>query len=269
MHADRAGRPPQGGAAGVERALQLPGTGSTLDQSVPAQWVADFDDERARRIDRLAADVDLHTRLALQGFTGREYEKFRLELARYGLAVMTGWLRNGKIFARMKEKGYGLPSTDETLLDHEAQDELAHETVAKALRHFHDDVLLQRKWDPTKGARLTTFFIGQCLMRFANIYRDWRRQEMRSRDLVDAHEAIERNEARTPDTADPQWIAVARHRIRRATRGIQDQRLQPVLELLITGRTQTEIAQELGLTVKTVERLLANHRHRIKQLGIA
>jgi RNA polymerase sigma factor (sigma-70 family) len=269
MHADRAGRPPQGGAAGVERALQLPGTGSALDQSVPARWVADFDDERARRVDRLAADVDLHLRLALQGFTGKEYEEFRLELARYGLAVMTGWLRNGKIFARMKDKGYGLPSTDETLLDYEAQDELANETVAKALRHFHDDVLLQRKWDPTKGARLTTFFIGQCLMRFANIYRDWLRQEMRSRDLVDAHEAIERNEARTPDTADPQWIALARHRIRRATRGIQDQRLRPVLELLITGATQPEIAQELGLTVKTVERLLANHRHRIKQLGIA
>jgi hypothetical protein len=269
MHADRSGRPPEGGAPGHERALQPDNNLDVSGSSVPLLWVEEYDDERAQRLDRLAADVDLHTRLALQGFQGKEYEEFRLELTKYGLDVMTGWMRSGKIFARMREKGYGLTISDDDLFDHEVQDELAWETVAKALWHFHHDVLLRRQWDAGRGARLTTFFVGQCLIRFANIYRDWRRQEMRSRDPLEPHEAIERNEPEPHETDDPQWLAVARIQIRRGTRGIQDPRLRPVLERIITGATQAEIAEELDLTVRTVERLLANHRYRIRKLGIA
>lgn len=237
--------------------------------SVPTLWVAEYDDERAQQIDRLAADVDLHMRLALQEFKGKEYEEFRRELARYGLDVMTGWLRSGKIFARMKDRGYGLTPVDPDLFDHEDQDELARETVAKALWHFHHDVLLRRQWDAGKGARLTTYFVGQCLIRFANIYRDWRRQEMRTRDLLEPHEAIEMNEPEPRTTDDPQWLAVARLQIRRGTRGIQDPRLRPVLERIVAGARHSDIAEELGISVKTIERMLANHRHRIESLGIA
>lgn len=72
----------------------------------------DDEDEatRARRekIERLAADVDLHMRLALIGFTGPEYHEFQTELTRYGLDVMTGWLRTGKIFAKMRDARLGI-----------------------------------------------------------------------------------------------------------------------------------------------------------------
>jgi hypothetical protein len=140
-------------------------------------WVGEDDDERARthgeKVDRLAADVELHTRLALTGFTGPDYYEFQTELTRYGVDVMTGWLRTGKIFAKMREDGYGLPLPPDGALDCDAQDELAGETVAVALFRFHHDVLLRRRWDPRKGARLTTFFVGQCKIRFANIYRAW------------------------------------------------------------------------------------------------
>ena len=271
MRAHRGGQlPDAGGGAADERALQPDvALGDLSDSSVPALWLAEYDNECAQNVDRLAADVDLHLRLALLGFTGREYDKFRLELTRYGLDVMTGWLRNRKIFARMKEKGWGLQEVDFDLLDHDAQDELAWETVATALHHFHHDVLLKRKWNPGKGARLTTFFIGQCLMRFANIYRAWLSKELRSRDLLASHDAEEWHDLGSRDVDDPQWLAVARSQIWRATRGIQDPRLRPVLERIIHGKTHQEIAAELDLTEKTVERLVANHRKRITTLGIA
>lgn len=112
------------------------------------------------KLDRLAADVDLHTRLALVGFTGPDYREFQTELTRYGLDVMTGWLRTGKIFSKMQEAGYGLPRPPEGALDRDAQDELAGETVTVALARFHHDVLLRRRWDPRKGARRTAFIPG-------------------------------------------------------------------------------------------------------------
>jgi hypothetical protein len=68
-------------------------------------------------------------------------------LARYGLAVISGWLRRGLIFARMKERGLGAltPPPLDAFTDRDTVDELANETVAKALYHFRNDVLLRRR----------------------------------------------------------------------------------------------------------------------------
>jgi len=37
-------------------------------------------------------------------------------------------------------------------------------------------VLIPRVWRPDGGASLETFFVGQCLIRFANVYRRWLRE---------------------------------------------------------------------------------------------
>jgi hypothetical protein len=235
-------------------------------------WVGEDDDERARahgeKVDRLAADVDLHTRLALVGFSGPEYRQFQTELTRYGLDVMTGWLRTGKIFAKMQEAGYGLPHPPEGALDHDTQDELAGETVTVALARFHHDVLLRRRWDPRKGARLTTFFVGQCKIRFANIYRAWLDKELPSTRLIDpADDPL--LDISTAAIDGPEWRAVARSYIRRGARAIRDPRVHRALELIAADHTQAEIAADLQMTEKGVERMLANQRTRIRKLGIA
>jgi hypothetical protein len=87
-------------------------------------------------------------------------------------------MRRRLIFQRVRERGYGgLPDPpDGAHDDPDTVAELAQETVAKALRHFHDDVLVPGKWDSRRGATLRTYFIGQCLIRFANIYRRWWRR---------------------------------------------------------------------------------------------
>lgn len=236
-------------------------------------WVGEDDDERARahgeKVDRLAADVDLHTRLALAGFSGPEYYEFQTELTRYGLDVMTGWLRTGKIFAKMREDGYGLPLPPDGALDRDAQDELAGETVAVALSRFHHDVLLRRRWDPRKGARLTTFFVGQCKIRFANIYRAWFDNEIRHDVLIDPSTTNPLLEAPIAAVDNPEWKAVARGYIRRGVRGVSDPRAHRALQLIASDHTQAEIASELNMTEKAVERMLANQRTRIRRLGIA
>jgi hypothetical protein len=254
----------------VDEALQAARDG---DDEAAWSWVGEDADERAcqhaGRVDRLAADVDLHTRLALIGFSGPEYREFQTELVRYGLDVMTGWLRTGKIFIKIAEAGYGLPRPPEGALDRDAQDELAMETVATALRRFHDDVLLRGKWDPRRGARLTTFFIGQCKIRFANIYRTWLEREVsreRRLDLADEHAHLQRPAAAIDG---PEWRAVARGYIRRGVRGVRDPRVHRALQLIASDHTHAEIAADLGMSEKGVERMLANNRNRLRRLGIA
>ncbi len=50
---------------------------------------------------------------------------------------------------------------------------MAGEVVTVALAPFRDEVLLPGLWDPAKGASLTTYFVGQCILRFPNVYRSW------------------------------------------------------------------------------------------------
>lgn len=141
---------------------------------VPEQWLAEPEHRNAAdRLDRLAADYELITGLAWGKFEGADYQYFANELAKYGLAVMRGWMRRRLILARCRERGFGgLPEPPlDAFDDPDVLDELANETVAKALHHFREDVLLAGKWDHHRGASLRTYFIGQCLIRFANIYR--------------------------------------------------------------------------------------------------
>ena len=275
MDRDRATRPPLGAVPSLdqqrcpEQALQAARAGR--DESAWS-WVGEDDDDRARvhgeKLDRLAADVELHTHLALVGFTGPEYIEFQTELTRYGLDVMTGWLRTGKIFPKMQQAGYGLPRPPEGALDRDAQDELAGETVTVALARFHHDVLLRRRWDPRKGARLTTFFVGQCKIRFANIYRAWLDKELPSARRIDPADDPTLDLA-APAVDGPEWRAVARGYIRRGVRGIQDPRVHRALELIAADHSQAEIAHDLGMSEKGVERMLANQRTRLRKLGIA
>lgn len=153
-------------------------------QAVPEAWVENFSDtEEARRMAQLEADVDLVTRLMFGGFTGQDWDRCAERLVGYGLMVITAWVITGRIIDRCHHKGYGPLERSSSIRNQDAADELAGETVALALVKFRDTVLARGKWDPNRGASLRTFFIGQCLIRFPNIYRRWlTEQRARTKD---------------------------------------------------------------------------------------
>jgi len=75
----------------IQRALDTDG--------VPEEWLLEPEYlELAEQVDRLAGDVELVTLLALGGYEGRDWDYFATELAKYGLAVLGGWMRRGLIF---------------------------------------------------------------------------------------------------------------------------------------------------------------------------
>lgn len=234
------------------------------DRPVPRSWLVAHQ-AAADRVDRLLGDAELVARLQWAGFAGPDYDRFAEELARYGLAVLTSWMFHRTIFEKVKQRGFGgLPALPDSDWDSDDRQQLAADTVVLALSRFRDRVLVPHKWDHTRGATLKTFFIGQCLMCFANFYRSWHKSrvedEQRLRPL--------------PENAD-QWLA----RDRRVAHdvvlsdelrlGLQqlDERTRVVLYLTALGYQQQEIAVKLGCTAKAVEMIIRRHRNRLEQQG--
>lgn len=231
------------------------------DEVVPLDWLDDpVLSEQAARIDRLAADFDLVTTLSLQRFEGEDWDVFEEELAKYGLAVIGGWTRRGAIFRKYAERGFGgLPEPFRDLTDDEVE-ELALETVSKALYHFKRDVLMKQRWDYRRGATLRTFFVGQCLSRFANVYRRWHKNEQNNRYLsTDDDELLADLGTSSGGTANR---AVDRVYAERALATVKDKRVEMAMRLTAADRSQADIAKILGVTEKAVERMLANERRR-------
>lgn len=236
-----------------------PGDWATEALGVPEEWLADpAFDKPAADVDRLAGDLDLYNTLALNRFSGFDYEYFANELARYGLAVIGSWVRSGLIYAKCRDRGMGGLAPADWDLDVDDVDELTNETVGLAVIKFRETVLLKKKWDPRKGASLRTFFIGQCLIRFANVYRSWRAQQQRARrtgELADEmHPHVRPHDRALDDMLAQTELAQ-----------VEDRRLQSAVLWTAAGWRQWEIAQELGVSEKTVERMLANHRQRIQK----
>ncbi len=238
------------------------------EDSVPLEWLDGIDRELADRLDRLAADYELVNDLALAGFKGADWDYFSTELARYGLAVMSGWMRRGLIYARCKEQNVkGMPPTLERPFEVDEIEELANETVALALVHFRDDILMKKKWDHKRGATLRTYFIGQCLIRFGGVYRTWWKKERRFADHVTDDDNFLTELGLNHDHTDRQAIAAVT--AERAFASIKDPRVRFAMRKRFEGWKQSEIADVLGVTPHAVHRMIANERDRLEARKLA
>lgn len=215
--------------------------------------------------------MELVSELILSGYTGPKYDRFANALAAYGFQVIRSWIRTGLILQRCREKGLGLylPRGATPELTEEDIEDITQETLVKALRAFKDEVLVPGVWDHTKGATLKTYFIGQCLIRFANVYRTAVGRLGRQR-LAEFHlpteGALDNLKGTTPD---PEMTQIRRSEIRRAARQIKSPVTREILFLLSQGHTQAEVAEMLGLTIKAVESRLLRHRNDLRKEDIA
>ncbi len=253
-------------AAGLSGVPVKPASEAFDRQSIPAAWldddtITDLND----RVDRLAADYEWVNDLALFGYRGPPWEFFVEELAKYGMGVLTGWMKSGAIWGKCRERGYGgLPELQRSFERDEAS-ELAMETVAKALHHFRVDVLMKKKWDYRRGATLRTYFIGQCLIRFANIYRKWWNNEALSRRALladDPHLNLT-----DPRVESPEEDAITHYIALEALSRIKSPKVQMAALLRATGQTYAEIAIALACTENAVELMLRRERARQQKLG--
>ena len=224
--------------------------------------------DEAAHVDRLAADAELVDLLREKGFAGVEYNYAAQELVRYGVAVLTRWLFTQEIYAVMINRlGVGL-DRPRTPIDLNEARSLAGEIVTVSLKRFRDDVLIPNKWTPTKGASLTTYFVGQCLLRLPNIYRGWLKTyedqfntnlspQDRFRYAVRETTGITSRDIEHDVITDLVGAAGLRH--------VRSLDARKALVYTALGYTQGDIATELGTTEKAVERMIAYARSQVKK----
>lgn len=236
---------------------------SAGDRGLVEHWLGNDSDLIAdrKRIERLAADEEALLELQLNKFTGAPWDRFAREMARYGVGVLHSWVVRGVIYHRVKTlTSFGLPRPLTSWPDDEAAYDLAVDTVIEALTHFQQKVLPSGGWQSSRGASLGTYFIGQCLYRFANRYRSALSKELAQRanlgipagelitDLSPAIEGVERT-------------VVGRDELNSALGRISTERAVKALLLHAQGDTYREIAEQLNLTdAKQVENLIAYQR---------
>jgi RNA polymerase sigma factor (sigma-70 family) len=202
------------------------------------------------------ADERLYDRLAAAGFDGPEYAMFVAELAAYGIGICEAWLRTGLMFKYCRDRGRpaGPPPA---IWSAEDRHELVLETVAVALRDFHDHALMKGQWRADGGASLKTYFIGACLHAFPNVFRKWRTE----RRQWDQAETAAAPLSGSGDLADQVATSLD---LRQRLAGL-DQRTRAALVLTEAGYRQEEIAEVLGISARAVEGLLHRHRRRVRQ----
>jgi len=110
---------------------------------------------------------------------------------------------------------------------------------------------------------LRTYFVGQCLIRFANIYRRWHGGETRNGHyLTDQHDTLAEF---GPLVVGADVQAIDRTIAMGALSSVKDPRVRRAMLRRAQGRSQAEIAIELEVTEKAVERMLANERQRLRK----
>ena len=217
----------------------------------------------SERLDRLAGDAELEADLRAQGFEGEDWDFIANELARYGVAVLSGWMRDGVIHDRLAEQNVKAPHLPLSVTqDRDAREAIAMDAVADALNKFREKVLIAGVWDPTKGASLKTFFIGQCKFRYANAVRRWEKGGL----------DLDADELPTTETGTLEWhrvTGVEDDVIRTVTaqailEGASNERAARALAMDACKYPNAEIAADLGMTTEAVKSLLRRERTRVQ-----
>ncbi|GAA4158003.1 hypothetical protein [Actinomadura keratinilytica] len=256
-----------GGLAITERQLRA------LEAEVAAADLEeeDFSSEQekalAERARRRTHEQQLVLAMRAEGFDGPVTHTWMAETAAYALAVLMSWMRTGQIVAECKAKGRPIALVEYgpgrwTRADRQ---ELAGETVARALGYFITKVLAAGRWDPQGGAGLNTFFIGACLFQFSNVYDRWAR-EQRAWDRAGGVGLLNGDDADELTAPEGQWEdptsrqVLNRARRREILQAIANPQTRAAARLILADKTIKEAAAAVGMNEKTLRTRLSRLR---------
>ena len=177
----------------------------------------------------------------------------------YGFKVVKTLLRTGELAKASLTQGQPIMFEfgDQRLLreSEEHRDELAAEVLLRAVPFFFKNV---RSWNPEKGAALTTYFVGSCVMNFANAYRAW--AKARNQRWLTAYEMaaipwLDPSNSHT-FTDHVELIETVKQVF-----ALAKPKQLPILGLLYQGYSQVEVAEQLGITPRSVE----GHVYRLRK----
>lgn len=217
------------------------------------------------------AEAELVAMLAEKKFQGVLWERFANDLAIAGLRVIVPWIKTKRIFGELRRKSISCRGPV-GMSEGEAED-LAAETVARAIDPFRVRMLMSERWSPDGGARLSSLFVTQCLYQFPNAYRDWMRGRFGSpEDLPGDDRVVREAEERARDDPvradaghDPEAAVVA-HEEWQDLLDLLPDRLRGVIQLVVQGYSFRQAAELQGEDHEPLQRQLWRIRPRLRQL---
>lgn len=223
---------------------------------VSATDLARFDTTaESQRLRQLEADRDLLEHLMIRGYHGRQWDEFADLLVRYGITVIRSWARSGVIFDRCAVRQRPccgrIPVTDP-----DEAEEVAIEAVAAAWRYFEKYVIHRRRWDPTKGASIKTFFVGACILFFSRPYDRWYRHERQRASL----DLPLRDIPAVDDPTLPGRLLVQDEALEALLAGSPAKTAEIMRCIAYEGLTYSEIAELCDTTVDSVKQRVTRFR---------
>lgn len=243
------------------------------DRSLDA-WVSrlceQVEEKEAPDLAAIHADSALFNAMATASFCGSLYDRFKLELSRYGVGVLEAWISTGYIFSLTDAQGWSLYPSGRERQDLRRESgvalSLAGITVAVALKKFHSRALVGGQWHVDGGASLKTYFMGTVIGVFPNEFRRYRKEvdqagiNQVSLSSVDARDL---DDMTCRDMQNPSDVAIAKVDAVALLADIADPRLRAMVALQADGWTLEEIADALGgERIRSIEGCLYRWRKR-------
>lgn len=214
------------------------------------------------RLARLLGDERLLADLTAARFEGPEWDFVEEQLLRYGLTVISSWIRSGLIVAKCAEKRVRARAPRLEAREPETADEIAMDIVIVAIVKFRDDVLLRGRYDPQKGASLSTFYIGQCLFQYDNQMAKWENHETSTLRISDYDVEMSMFDVdRTVGTEDD---AIRTVMVQMILRGASNDMAARVLAMSAMDYSMDDIARSVGKSLNAVKGILKREKQLIR-----
>lgn len=245
--------------------LLLDGELARLDQLMAPGVPGESESDRAARRARDAEVVEI---LRGQDFAGPLFGKFAGRLMEYAWPVLLDWTLTGEIFRQARQVGCPVPAR--LIIPQWSQDdryEVVADSVLDGLDTFRDNALAGGRWNPAKGAALTTYYVGACVFAFRKVYEAWSRQYTAAQGAQAYTGADDDPLVNLPDqrAADPCRTAVLHDTIDRVLPLLTTPELRVAVAWRGAGCTQEDAAELAGLSVKALEGRLTRVRVKVRE----
>jgi DNA-directed RNA polymerase specialized sigma24 family protein len=217
----------------------------------------------------LKADAEICDLLRFYGFEGLVYEKWEMALMKDTLGRLSANIRSGRAFDDPRTRRYVRPSpAHQRLLQtdpHEALS-LANMAIALTLPRFRRDALLERGWNPDRGATLQHYFYGSVLQTLPQAYRDWKRSQKHIKAvelmLWEGHDCDQDGSRRPEPPSRLQQIEDFDQAL-----AAVPQKYHEVAVLLFRGLQVHEVAQKLAMSPRDVTKTKQRIKTALRRAG--
>ncbi|MCZ9293979.1 RNA polymerase sigma factor [Corynebacterium meitnerae] len=216
--------------------------------------------------DRLAGDRELYEVLREQGFQGKDYDDFEIELMGYGFACIKKWILTKELLSKCREKLKFVPKDEDVRLDlltPDEAEEIAQDIVVESVLGFREDALVGGNWSPTGGASLKTFFVGRCLMEACRVLKQRAKELKRTARYI--QEVEEDDLLNLPSREMPLETQFERDDELRRVAGLLSERELEVVRLHAEGLSAKDIADRLGMLPRNVNKALERARAKARK----